>query len=276
MGVLNVTPDSFSDGGRFLDPERAVQHALRMDELGADIIDIGGESTRPGAEPVSVEEELARVIPVIERLTGRVKALLSIDTYKSQVAEAALRAGVHIVNDISGLGFDGQMAPLVARWGAGVVVMHIKGTPRTMQENPYYDDVISEISEYFEARLELAERAGVRPEQIALDPGIGFGKRLTDNYEILRRLGEFRRFGRPILIGPSRKSFIGKVLQLPPDKRLMGTAAAVAIGVANGADIVRVHDVEEMLQVVRVADCVVGKTEAWEVLGLSVEEAARR
>lgn len=259
MGILNVTPDSFSDGGKFYDPDRAVEHALAMDEAGADIIDVGGESTRPGAEPVPLEEELRRVIPVLEALSGRVKALLSIDTYKSEVAEAALEAGAHIVNDISGLGFDPEMAPLVARWGAGLVIMHIKGTPKTMQQNPWYQDVVGEISGYFAERLRLAEEAGISLDQIVLDPGIGFGKRLDDNFELLRRLSEFRRFGRPILIGPSRKSFIGLTLGLPPEERLEGTAAAVAVGIANGADIVRVHDVPEMLRVVRIADRIVGK-----------------
>ncbi len=262
MGVLNVTPDSFSDGGQYYEPEQAVQRALELDEQGADIIDIGGESTRPGAEPVPLEEELRRVIPVLEKISGRVRALLSIDTYKSQVAVEALRAGAHIVNDISGLGFDPAMPGLVARWGAGVVIMHIKGTPRTMQQNPHYDDVVAEISDYFRERIGVAKRSGIDEEQIAIDPGIGFGKRLEDNFEILRRLSEFRRFGRPILIGPSRKSFIGKTLNLPPQERLEGTAAAVAVGIAHGADVVRVHEVVQMLRVVRIADRIVGKPAA--------------
>ncbi|MDZ7372794.1 MAG: dihydropteroate synthase [candidate division KSB1 bacterium] len=263
MGVLNVTPDSFSDGGQYFDPERAVDRALQMEAEGADIIDVGGESTRPGAEPVPVAEELRRVIPVLTRLAGKVRVLLSVDTYKAQVAAEALQAGVHIVNDISGLGFDPEMAPLVARWRAGVVIMHIKGSPRTMQDHPYYDDVVEEICQYFGGRLRLATEAGICPEQIVLDPGIGFGKRVEDNFEILRRLGEFRRFGRPVMIGPSRKSFIGKVLGLPPQERLEGTAAAVAVGIAHGADVVRVHDVREMRRVVQIADCIVGKPGAW-------------
>ena len=257
MGILNVTPDSFSDGGLYAEPERAVEHAVEMIKAGADIIDVGGESTRPGADPVSAEEERRRVLPVIQALRRRSDVLISIDTYKAEVARAALDAGADIVNDISGLGFDEEMPGVVASTGAGLVLMHIRGTPRTMQQNPVYRDVVREIGETFAERLAKAEKAGISPEQVVLDPGIGFGKKLQHNLEILRRLKEFRRFGRPILIGPSRKSFIGAILDLPPDQRLEGTAAAVAVGIANGADVVRVHDVREMVRVVRVADAIV-------------------
>ena len=257
MGILNVTPDSFSDGGLYAEPERAVEHAVEMIKAGADIIDVGGESTRPGADPVSAEEERRRVLPVIQALRRRSDVLISIDTYKAEVACAALDAGADIVNDISGLGFDEEMPGVVASTGAGLVLMHIRGTPRTMQQNPVYQDVVNEIGEIFAERLAKAEKAGISPEQVVLDPGIGFGKKLQHNLEILRRLKEFRRFERPILIGPSRKSFIGAILDLPPDQRLEGTAAAVAVGIANGADVVRVHDVREMVRVVRVADAIV-------------------
>jgi dihydropteroate synthase len=257
MGILNVTPDSFSDGGLYSDPERAVEHALEMVDAGADIVDVGGESTRPGAEPVSAQEERRRVVPVIRALRRQSDVLISIDTYKAEVAQVAVDAGADIVNDISGLGFDERMPGVVATSGAGLVLMHIKGTPRTMQRNPVYGDVIGEISDYFAGRLGKAEEAGISREQVVLDPGIGFGKQLEHNLEILRRLKEFRRLGRPLLVGPSRKSFIGAILDLPPDQRLEGTAAAVALCVAGGADIVRVHDVPEMTRVVRVADAVV-------------------
>ncbi|NOZ57382.1 MAG: dihydropteroate synthase, partial [Calditrichaeota bacterium] len=233
------------------------EHALEMVDAGADIIDVGGESTRPGAEPVSAQEERRRVVPVIRALRRQSDVLISIDTYKAEVAQAAVDAGADIVNDISGLGFDDGMPEVVAASGAGLVLMHIKGTPRTMQRNPVYGDVIGEISDYFAGRLGKAEEAGISREQVVLDPGIGFGKQLEHNLEILRRLKEFRRLGRPLLVGPSRKSFIGAILDLPPDQRLEGTAAAVALCVAGGADIVRVHDVPEMTRVVRVADAVV-------------------
>ncbi len=257
MGILNVTPDSFSDGGLYTDPGRAVEHALEMVEAGADIIDVGGESTRPGAEPVPAEEERRRVVPVIRALRRQSDVLISVDSYKAEVARAAVEAGADIVNDISGLGFDEEMPQLLATSGVGLVLMHIKGTPRTMQRNPVYRDVIGEISGYFAERLAKAEEAGISREQVVLDPGIGFGKQLVHNLEILRRLKEFCRLGRPLLVGPSRKSFIGAILDLPPGQRLEGTAAAVALSIAGGADVVRVHDVREMVRVARVADAVV-------------------
>jgi dihydropteroate synthase len=257
MGILNVTPDSFYDGGRYARAEAAVQRALQMVQDGADIVDIGGESTRPGSQPVPEEEELRRVLPVIEAVRGQVDVPISIDTTKSRVAERALQAGACMVNDISGLGFDPRMAEVVARHGALCCVMHIQGTPQTMQQNPQYEDVVRDISRYFEERLALAERAGIPRENIWLDPGIGFGKTVEHNLEILRRLREFTAFGLPILIGTSRKSFIGKILgDLPPEERLEGTAATVAIAIMNGANAVRVHDVREMVRIARMTDAV--------------------
>lgn len=257
MGVLNVTPDSFYDGGRYAERESAVRRALQMVEEGADIIDIGGESTRPGSQPVSEEEELRRVLPVVEAVRVRVDVPISIDTTKSRVAQRALQAGACMVNDISGLGFDPRMAEVVAQAGALCCLMHIQGTPQTMQKNPQYTDVVRDISAYFEERLALAERAGIPRQNIWLDPGIGFGKTVEHNLQILRRLREFTVFGLPILIGTSRKSFIGKVLgDLPPEDRLEGTAATVAVAILNGANAVRVHDVQAMVRVARTVDAV--------------------
>ena len=260
MGILNVTPDSFSDGGKYLAPELAIERGVQMAEDGADIIDIGAESTRPGAEPISYEEELQRIIPVLEGLLKQIDVPISIDTYKSSVAEAVLQIGAKIINDISGLRFDPRMKEVVAKYQAPVVIMHIKGEPLNMQRNPHYDNLIREIYDYLSDSIELAVKAGIKQEKIIVDPGIGFGKRLFDNYEILRRLEEFKGLGCPILIGPSRKSFIGKVLNLPSDQRLEGTIAAIAIGIQNGAHIVRVHDVKEISRACRIVDLLVGKT----------------
>lgn len=257
MGILNVTPDSFSDGGKFDDPKKAIERGLQMAEEGADIIDIGAESTRPGAEPLPAEDELNRIIPVLEGLRHRIDTPISIDTYKSTVAEAALKAGAHLINDISGLRFDPRMKEIVAQYRIPVVMMHIKGEPRNMQQNPHYDDVIGEIHDYFAEGIRSAAAAGIDRNKIIIYPGIGFGKRLQDNYEIIRRLSEFQDLGCPILIGPSRKSFIGSVLSLPPDQRLEGTLAAVAIGIQNGAHLVRVHDVKEVRRTCRIADILV-------------------
>ena len=266
MGILNCTPDSFSDGGRYLEKHTAIEHGLRMAEQGADIIDVGGESTRPagtygeGAKPVSEAEEMERVIPVIAALANSVQVMISIDTYKSSVAEAAIQAGAGMVNDISGFHFDPHMAEVVAHYRVPAVMMHIKGTPRDMQQNPSYENLLDELYQYFEQQLELARHAAIPHERIIIDPGLGFGKRLQDNYEILQRLAEFRGLGCPILVGPSRKAFIGKVLGLPVDERLEGTAAAVALAVAHGAHLVRVHDVREIHRVVRIADMIVGRS----------------
>ncbi|HET7153558.1 MAG TPA: dihydropteroate synthase [Candidatus Kapabacteria bacterium] len=253
MGVLNVTPDSFSDGGMYFSPETAFRHAAAMIEQGADFIDIGGESTRPGAETVTIEEETRRTIPVIEALAREFPHVpISIDTYKSQIAAQALDAGATIVNDISGGQFDPEMFALCGKRNASMVLMHIQGTPKTMQQNPHYEDVVKEIKDFLRAQSEQAKRAGVK--QIILDVGIGFGKTLEHNLELLCRLLEFEELGHPLLIGVSRKSFIGKILNgAPVEQRLFGTAAATAIAIANGARIVRAHDVKEMREVAAVA-----------------------
>ncbi len=259
MGVLNVTPDSFSDGGNFFDVERAIDRLFELQEEGADIIDIGGESTRPGATPVPEGQEMARVIPIIERTASRLGIPISVDTYKSGVARAALEAGADIVNDISGGRFDAHMAPLVAEYGAGYVLMHIKGEPRNMQKQPFYEDVVAEVSGVLLTCLENAKQAGVKPEQLVIDPGIGFGKRLQDNYEILNKLDVLQKLGVPVLVGPSRKSFIGNLLNLPVQERLEGTIAAVTASILRGAQIVRVHDVRQIKRATTVADAIIGK-----------------
>ena len=256
MGVLNVTPDSFSDGGTFMDPEKAYLHALRMRDDGADIIDIGGESTRPGAEETPEDLELSRILPLVERISRESEAVISVDTYKARVARKAIEAGAHMINDISGLRFDPEMAPLIAETGVPVVIMHIKGTPRDMQKEPSYEDVMGEIIASLEESMEIAYRAGVREEQIVVDPGIGFGKRLQDNLDIIRHLSELKILGRPILLGTSRKSFIGSILNLSVTDRLEGTAATVSVGIMNGVHIIRVHDVREMARVAKVTDAV--------------------
>jgi len=260
MGIVNVTPDSFSGDGLGADVGAAVERGLRMVEDGADILDIGGESTRPGGEPVSVDEELRRVIPVIEGIARRSSAPISIDTYKARVAQEALAAGACIVNDITGLRGDAKMREVARQAGAAVIVMHMQGTPRTMQDNAHYDDVIGEISAFLKQQADAALAAGIAQDQIVVDPGIGFGKNLEHNLEILRRLADFKALGYPVLVGPSRKRFIGAILDLPVDERLEGTAAAVALAIANGADIVRVHDVAQMVRVARVADAIVRRT----------------
>jgi len=257
MGILNVTPDSFSDGGLFAKAETAVEHAERMAAEGADIIDIGGESSRPGAEPISAEVEMDRVLPVIEKLANTTEIPISIDTYRSSVARKALELGACMVNDISALRGDADMAAVVAEAGAPVVLMHMQGTPKNMQADPHYDCVISEIISFLRTRIQAAVDAGISPENIIIDPGIGFGKTVAHNLEIIRRLRDFKTLGKLILIGTSRKSFIGKVLDLPTDDRLEGTAATIATAIANGADIIRVHDVKEMARVARMTDAIV-------------------
>ncbi|NOY59935.1 MAG: dihydropteroate synthase [Calditrichaeota bacterium] len=264
MGILNVTPDSFSDGGQYANIHRAVDRALEMAEQGADIIDVGGESTRPGAEKVSEADELNRVVPVIEALSEQLNIPISVDTYKSHVAERALEAGAKIVNDISGLRFDKRMAKVVAAKGAGVVLMHIKGEPRNMQQNPHYDDVMNEIVQYLDESKKIAFKEGISNRQIVIDPGIGFGKRLQDNFTIIRELDKLFVLSNPILVGPSRKSFIGNVLELPANERLEGTAAAVALSIQNGAQIVRVHDVKEIKRVVKITDAILKNDKRWD------------
>ena len=257
MGVVNVTPDSFSDGGRYLDADAAVTHALGLVEDGADIVDIGGESTRPHADPVTSEEERERVLPVIEHLAAAHPGLaISIDTRKPEVAAAALAAGACIVNDVSGGRSEG-MFDVVREADAGMVLMHMLGEPKTMQEAPHYDDVVAEVKEYLRGRIEAAEWAGIRPQALAIDPGIGFGKNLEHNLALIRHLDALADLGRPILVGPSRKRFIGAILDLPEGERVEGTAGAVAWLVGRGAHIVRVHDVREIVRVVRVVDAIV-------------------
>ena len=256
MGILNVTPDSFSDGGCYLEVDHAIDYAHQMVEDGADIIDIGGESSRPGALPVPTNEELARVLPVIEALANGTETLISIDTYKPTVARDALQVGAHIVNDITALG-DTKMAGVVAEMDAGLILMHMKGVPRTMQRFPVYQDLIPEVLTFLRQRVDKAQAEGVYSGRIMIDPGIGFGKTGKHNLEILRCLDAFRSLGKPILIGTSRKAFIGKVLNLPnPDDRLEGTAATVAWAIAHGADVVRVHDVKAMYQVAQMTDAI--------------------
>ena len=254
MGILNVTPDSFSDGGCYLGVAAAIDHAKEMAKDGADVIDVGGESSRPGASPASAEEELARVLPVVEGLVDETSVPVSIDTSKSEVARRALETGAHIVNDITALQGDAEMAKVVAEMGAGVILMHMRGTPRTMQQSPVYDDVVSDISSWLQRRIEYAETEGIPPDRIVVDPGIGFGKTVDHNLEILRRLDEFRHLNKPILIGTSRKSFIGKILDLPVNSRIEGTAATITWAIAHGADMVRVHDVKTMRRVARMTD----------------------
>ncbi len=257
MGIINLSPDSFSGDGLGGDAGAAIAQGKQMVAEGADLLDVGGESTRPGSEPVGEEEELRRVLPVVEGLAAEVEVPLSIDSYKSGVAKAALDAGAHIVNDISGLHFDDAMPQTIAEAGAAAVIMHIQGTPRDMQKEPKYADVIGEIGDYLEEGIARATAAGLAREQIVLDPGIGFGKTLEHNLEILRRLREFRSLGCPLLVGTSRKSMIGAILDLPVEERIEGTAATVALAIAGGADIVRVHDVKEMSRVAKVADAIV-------------------
>jgi len=256
MGILNVTPDSFYDGKRYFDANAAVERALAMAEDGADIIDIGGESTRPGAEPVSAEEELRRVMPVLEKVVEKISVPVSIDTYKADVAKRALDAGARIVNDVSALRFDARMVEVVAERGAYVVLMHMRGTPRDMQENPVYDDVVAEVKEFLAERTQFAARNGIDGGKIIIDPGIGFGKKLEHNLELLGRLSEFLELEKPVLVGTSRKSFIGQLVGVPAEERFPGTAASVALAIREGASMVRVHDVREAVQVVRVAEAI--------------------
>ena len=258
MGILNMTPDSFSDGGQFKSHNKAIDHALKMVEEGANIIDIGGESTRPGAEAVQLEEELSRTIPIIEAVRLKSDCLISIDTYKSKVAKAALDAGADMVNDISGLTFDHNMASLVAKRNVPVIIMHIKGKPGDMQKNPNYDNLIKEIKAFFEVQIAIAKKAGIDSGNIILDPGIGFGKRLEDNFEIIRELGQISTMGYPVLLGPSRKSFIGFTLDLPIEERIEGTLASITAGVINGARIVRVHDIRATRRTLTITEKIMG------------------
>jgi dihydropteroate synthase len=256
MGVLNVTPDSFSDGGRLAGPDAALAHGLRLFEEGADWVDVGGESTRPGAAPVPGEEEARRVVPVVEGLRRRGAGPISVDTTKASVAKAALDAGADLVNDVSAFGYDPAMARLVAERGCPAVLMHLRGGFGEMHRAPAYRDVMGEVVAELAAAVDRALAQGVPRDRLILDPGIGFSKDAGHSLEALRRLPEMEALDRPVLVGPSRKSFIGKVLDLPAERRLMGTAAAVAACVLQGAHVVRVHDVREMVEVVRIADAI--------------------
>jgi dihydropteroate synthase len=255
MGVINVTPDSFSDGGRFFDPELAVAAGIRMAEDGADFLDIGGESTRPGSEPVPVPDEIDRVFPVIKRLAGEVDVPVSVDTRKAEVARVALDAGASIVNDVTA-GSDPEMFEVVREAGAGMVLMHMRGDPKTMQQLTAYDDVVTEVRGYLAQRVEAAVSAGIEGERLAVDPGLGFAKTAEHNYLLMKEIGAFFEIGRPLVVGPSRKSFIGKILGTEVEERLEGTAGAVAWLAAQGAHVIRVHDVKEMVRVIRVVDAI--------------------
>lgn len=261
MGVLNVTPDSFSDGGKFHDVGRAVEHALRMVKEGADMIDVGGESTRPFSKPLTFNEERERVIPVIEGISRKSDCIISVDTYKSDVAAEALEAGAHIVNDVYAMRRDDDMAEIVKQHEAGVVLMHMKGTPSDMQVDPRYDDVTGEIFLFLKERADAALEAGIREDRIMVDPGIGFGKRLCDNLEIIKNAGAFSSLGYPVLVGPSRKGFIGQITGRPVTERLSGTVAAAAISAYAGAHVLRVHDVGEAIDGVRVAEAILRHVE---------------
>ncbi|HXC48071.1 MAG TPA: dihydropteroate synthase [Candidatus Sulfotelmatobacter sp.] len=260
MGVLNVTPDSFSDGRKFFRAADAVKAGLAMERAGADILDIGAESTRPGSTGISGEEELERLLPVLQGLRGRLKIPISIDTQKARVAEMAIAAGAAMLNDISGLKHDPKIAEVAARFSVPLVLMHMRGTPRTMQKKPWAKDVLKDVSDGLRESVAVARRAGVTKSQIILDPGIGFGKSFAQNYELLAKLPSLARLGYPLMVGTSRKGFLGASLArdgkpLPADERIWGTAATVAASILQGAHIVRVHDVEEMIQVAKVTDC---------------------
>lgn len=272
MGVINVTPDSFSDGGLYFDKDKAVERGLELAAEGADIIDIGGESTRPGSKPIPKNEEIRRVIPVISELRKRIEVLISVDTTKAEVAEAAIGAGADIINDISALRFDPKMMEVAAREDVPVILMHMKGIPQTMQINPGYKDVLQEVNAFFKDRIEEARSHGIQEEKIIIDPGIGFGKRLEDNLILINNLDSFQNLGRPVLVGVSRKSFLGKILNLPPEERLEGTIATAILSIIRGAHILRVHDVQSIKRAVRVAETVLGSTPS----GTVVEETEKR
>lgn len=256
MGVINVTPDSFSDPGEYFDKDRAVARALELDEQGADILDIGGESSRPGSEPVSEKEERERLIPVIAELRKRTKTLISVDTTKANVAEEALAAGADIVNDISAFRFDDRMPLLVSESGVPVILMHMKGVPKTMQSNPFYEDLFQEIQCFLAERITTAKAYGIAKEKIIVDPGIGFGKSLVHNLAVINNLNFLEELGRPILVGISRKSFIGKILNLPPEERIEGTIGSAVLSILRGAHILRVHDVRPVKRAVEVAEAI--------------------
>lgn len=256
MGVVNVTPDSFSDGGQYFDPQKAVEHGLRLIEEGADILDIGGESTRPRATPVSENEELKRVLPVIEQLAAQTDFPLSIDTVKPAVAKAAIAAGAAIINDIAANRDDPAIWRVAAESGAGYIVVHMQGTPRTMQKAPAYDDVVQEVMEFFQDRLTRLNEFGVKPDQIVFDPGIGFGKAIEHNLKLIAALDLFATLKRPLLLGASRKSFMGKLLDLPVQERLHPSVACACWAVAHGAQIIRTHDVRATRQAIKMTEAI--------------------
>jgi len=277
MGIINVTPDSFSDGGRYFDTERAIARGLELAADGADILDVGGESTRPGSLPVPEAEELRRVVPVIGALRKRTPCLLSVDTTKAAVARAALDSGADIVNDTSAFRFDPAMPGEVARSGAGVILMHMQGTPLTMQRSPRYGDLLDEIRAFLGERIRMAEAAGIPRERIVVDPGIGFGKTFEDNLALLRRQEVFHELGRPLLLGFSRKAFLGRLLGLPPEERLEGTIAAAVLSVERGAHILRVHDVGPVVRAVRAAEAILGfRTDAAAAAEMNDNAVARK
>lgn len=256
MGILNLTPDSFSDGGSYVDLDIAIKRAKKMVEEGADIIDVGAESTRPGATYIEEEEELRRILPVVERLVNEVDVPISIDTYKSRVAEECIKVGAHIINDIKGLKDDPKMAKVIAKYGVFVIIMHIQGNPKNMQKKPKYDNIIKDIKGSLEESIDIAIKAGVLPEKIILDPGIGFGKTFENNLEIIKKLCEFKKLEYPILIGASRKGFIGNILGTPPLDRLEGNLAIAVISSYNGASIIRVHEVKETVRALKITDAI--------------------
>ncbi|MCB2185690.1 MAG: dihydropteroate synthase [Deltaproteobacteria bacterium] len=262
MGVVNVTPDSFSDGGLFLSTQAAVEQGVRLWEEGAHLLDVGGESTRPGSDSVPVEEEIRRVVPVIQALAAQTSAVISIDTMKAPVARAALEAGAAVINDVAALRFDPDMAALAAESGAGLILMHMLGSPKTMQANPVYEDVVAEVTAFLAARAGAARAAGVPPERIVVDPGIGFGKTLAHNLTLIRRLDRLAALGYPVLLGASRKAFIGTLTGRPALERLYGTLGVHVLGAALGADLVRVHDVGPLVEALKVVDAVLAAGEA--------------
>ena len=259
MGILNITPDSFYDGSLYFDRDEAISHGLELVKEGADILDIGGESSRPGSNPIPVEEELRRIIPVIAELRERTDTLISVDTTKAEVARRALDVGADIINDISSFRFDSDMRPLAAERETPVILMHMKGNPKTMQRNPSYKDLLAEVKSFFQENIELAISAGIKREKIIIDPGIGFGKKFKDNINLIQNLRCFEEFERPLLVGLSRKSFIGKIINKPPQERLEGSLSAAILSVSHGAHLLRVHDVAATKRAILVADAILNK-----------------
>ncbi|HLU99835.1 MAG TPA: dihydropteroate synthase [Acidobacteriota bacterium] len=259
MGIVNITPDSFSDGGRFLETSAAIDRCLELESQGVDIVDLGAESSRPGAEPVSMETELKRLLPVLEAIRPQLRAMISVDTCKSGVAREVLEAGADIINDISALRFDPEMGEVVSEYRAGLILMHMRGTPATMQQLPPSPNILAEIRQDLQIAVDKAHNAGIARDRLVLDPGIGFGKTVEDNLKIINRLETFADFQLPIMVGTSRKSFIGKILDQPPDERLIGTVASSVAAVMRGAHIIRVHDVVELKQAVAIVDSILAE-----------------